>query len=305
MRDAANANVASYVEAVRVLSYFVSHCALTAVKPSPFREPGHSISEIDERLGSESDVEGPLLTAHRLAKFYLISSGDCVYSMSLLLQTAHPNFIGSAALARSAAEHSSRSMFVSAPDISYQARLIRTYLLINSSLNQYKSTHDVGATNLIGAWNRWRVRTGSEFKGVPKQSLGNPTALLEKCFPGIGTSSYEELSRPTHGNATWVVVTAIQEQKQTAVARIMLMRNAMFAICCVMTATKSAASLWGLDLDLVVRTVATGDRSGMLKLWEEKTWDDLVACIHDLSEVVASFDERQFVDASTDPQPWR
>ncbi len=79
----------------------------------------------------------------------------------------------------------------------------------------------------------------------------------------------------------------------------------MFAIRCVMSATESAADLWGLDLDLVVNTVARQDGSGILSRWQEKTWGDLVAATGDLSEIVSSFDEAQFVDATTDVQPTR
>ncbi|MBN7499032.1 hypothetical protein HGK63_04490 [Mycobacteroides abscessus] len=228
--------------------------------------------------------------------------------MAPLLHDEYPNFIGSAALARSAVEHSSRSMYVSAPSISHHARVLRTLALVKGSLKQYKSTNDANATELIDKWDRWKTRidrSTAEFRGVPKQSLGNPTTLIEKAFPVDGARSYEELSRPVHGNAVWMISTVIQEQKETAVARIMLMRNAMFAIRCVMSATESAADLWGLDLDLVVNTVARQDGSGILSRWQEKTWGDLVAATGDLSEIVSSFDEAQFVDATTDVQPTR
>ena len=94
------------------------------------------------------------------------------------------------------------------------------------------------------------------FKGVQKQTLPNATGLVQRYFAGEGTRSYEELSRPTHGNATWLVITVIAEQKETAAARVMLMRNAMFATRCVVAATVNLASLWGLDLDRVLNAVA-------------------------------------------------
>lgn len=308
MRDAANDEVASYVDNVRALSKFVALLALSVAYPDwgLYREPGQSISDVDDRLGSkdEGDVEDPLLSAHRAAKFYLISSGDCLFSMSTLLSTDHPNFVGSAALARSAAEHASRSMYLSDPSISYQARMLRIYLLLTDSLQEYKSSPVARVTGLINSWHRWRSRMASEFesefKGVPKQKFGNATGLIQKAFPGEGTISYEELSRPTHGNAAWLVVTVIQEQKQTAVARIMVMRNAMFATRCILAATERVANLWQLDLDAALQRFIdqTGGGSSL-------SWEELMNEVKTVSSTVASFDERQFLDGTDDPQPRR
>lgn len=296
-----NAQVAEFVVPVRIMSYIAARCAVGAAYSTYlYREPGQSISGIDERLGLKSDVEDPLLSAHRFAKFYLISAGDCVDSMSQLLSADHPNFVGAAALARTAAEHSSRSMYLSDPGISYQVRLIRSSLLVANSLREYKSSHDEGATSLINAWARWRARTGVEFQGVPKQTLGTATDLIQRYFVDGGARSYEELSRPTHGNAVWLAITVVQEQKQTAVARIMLMRNAMFATRCVVAATNSIASLWELDLDTVVSDVSKGVFTGSLE-----TWNDFERSVLDLSGIVAGFDERQFSDSTPVPQPRR
>lgn len=138
------------------------------------------------------------------------------------------------------------------------------------------------------------------FKGVQKQTLPNATGLVQRYFAGEGTRSYEELSRPTHGNATWLVITVIAEQKETAAARVMLMRNAMFATRCVVAATVNLASLWGLDLDRVLNAVA--ERGGFDA---SVKWGDLTELVHSVSQVVGSFDERQFIDTTPDQQPLR
>jgi len=134
---------------------------------------------------------------------------------------------------------------------------------------------------------------------MPKQAHGTATHLLERYFSD-GAISYEELSRPTHGNATWLAIAVISEQKETAVARIFLMRNAMFSTRCVVSATTSLANLWGLDLDLAAKAV--GERAG---LDTALTWGRVESGLRDLTAVVESFDERQFLDATTDPQPRR
>lgn len=242
MRDEANATVAGHVDTVRNVSTLAAQCALAAATWTPlYREPCHSISDIDDRWGSVSDVEDPLLTAHRFAKFYLISAGDCLNSMSKLLAVDFPSLVGSSALARAAAEHASRSMFLSESSIDHRARMLRVHTLIAASLREYKSSHDVGATYLIKIWERWRARTSKDSKDVPKQAPGNATRLLERYFRD-GAISYEELSRPTHGNAIWLTIAVISEQKDTAVARIFLMRNTMFSTRCVVSATNSLAN---------------------------------------------------------------
>lgn len=301
VRDEANAAVASNLSAVTGISALVAHCALTTANyTNLYREPGNSITDVDEHLGSKADVEDPLLASHRLAKFYLISAGDCVHSMSSLLPVDAPNFIGGAAIARSAAEHASRSLYISDPAASFRERVLRVHGLIVSSLREYRSTHDASAVELIRKWERWRSRTNREFTGVPKQKYQNATRLIQRHFPDESESSYEELSRPTHGNATWLIMTVISEQKQTAYARILLMRNAMFAARCVAAATASLATLWQLDMDDVLGRMA--EEGG----WESRTtWESVIRDIHALSEFIDAIDETQFVDATPDPQPRR
>lgn len=301
MRDAENRRVADFVYPARLFSEIVSQCALICATWTPhYREPGHLISDVDQDFGSAADVEDPLLTAHRFAKFYLISSGDCVDSMTKLLSVDYPNLVGSAAIARAAAEHASRSLYLSDSAIKYQARMMRVHNLVSASLREYRSSNDAGATDLIKKWEQWRSRTTKKLAAVPRQKYGSAASLIERYFTD-GAIGYEELSRPTHGNATWLAINVIQEQKQTAVARIEVMRNVMFAIRCVMAATDSLAKLWGVDLDLVAQTV--GGRRSDLAITID--WDYVQTNVHDLSEMIASFDERYFVDARTEPQPRR
>ncbi|WBP95011.1 hypothetical protein O6072_02055 [Mycolicibacterium neoaurum] len=219
--------------------------------------------------------------------------------MSKLLAVDYPSLVGSSAIARSAAEHASRSMYLSESSVDYQVRMLRISSLIAASLREYKSSNDAGATGLIKKWDHWRGRTSKEFKGLSKQAPGNATRLIERYFSD-GAVSYEELSRPTHGNATWLAIAVVQEQKKTAVARILLMRNAMFATRCVVSATNSLAMLWALDLDQIAKFV--GERLGLDTLL---TWERVEEGVREITEVVASFDERQFLDVTTDPQPHR
>ncbi|WP_234713026.1 MULTISPECIES: hypothetical protein [Mycobacteriaceae] len=300
MKDEANATVAEWVEPVKFVSGLAAQYALATATWTPqYREPGQSISDVDEQFGSTSDVEDPLLTAHRFAKFYLISAGDCLNSLSKLLDGGYPSLVGSSAIARAAAEHASRSIYMSDANVDHSVRMLRVAALVAASLREYKSSNDAGATILIKRWESWKARTSKEFKNVPKQTLGTATRLLERYFSD-GAIGYEELSRPTHGNATWLAITVVSEQKGTAGARIFLMRNAMFSTRCVVSAINSLANLWGLDLDSVAQA-AGGD----LVVDPPLTWSRVEGAVRELTEVVASLDERHFVDSTPVPQPRR
>ncbi|MFT4395787.1 hypothetical protein ACLTEW_12700 [Gordonia lacunae] len=277
----------------------VAQFALVSANFSPvYKEPGvESIDAIDAELGSEADVEGPLLTSHRLAKFYVLSCGDALSSCSELIRKDYPMHIGSAALARTAAEHASKAMYLSDPAIDWKQRVLRTHELFKSSLQEYKSSNDVGATKLIDDWQKWRARTGSTFSDVPRQTAGSNRALIEKHFPHA--LAYDELSRPTHGNATWLTLAVIQEQKGTNYTWCATLRNFCFAMDVCIAAGDRLCALWGLDRNEVLRKMA--ERSSV----EPISWDDLNACCELVRVGVDHLSDNVVVDSREDPQPRR
>ncbi|WP_217492655.1 hypothetical protein [Rhodococcus erythropolis] len=55
--------------------------------------------------------------------------------------------IGSAVLARTAAEHASKAMYLADPEIGWKARILRARNLFESSHKEYKSSNDAGRRN--------------------------------------------------------------------------------------------------------------------------------------------------------------
>lgn len=292
--------VRDFAAAATGVGQVVAHFGLEAAYFTPiYREPNvGSIDAIDADVGSKSDVEGPLLTAHRLAKFYVVSCGDALLSCCELIRKDHPMHIGSAALARSAAEHASKAMYLTDPEIGWKARVLRTNELFKSSLQEYKSSNEDGATKLIDDWQKWRARTGPAFSGVPRQpSVGSNRALIERYFDH--DVAYDELSRPTHGNATWVTLAVIQEQKGTNYTWCATLRNFRFAMDVCIAASDRLCELWGLNRDEVLHSM--GEQHSV----DPISWETLSEMCDGVRGGVDHLSANATVDSSEDPQPER
>lgn len=291
--------VREFAAAAASVGEYVAHFGLTAANFTPvYREPQiDSIDEIDSRLGSKADVQDPLLSAHRLAQFYMISSGDAFLSCCELIRKDHPRHIGSAALARSAAEHGSRLMFLADPEIDWRKRVLRTYELFKDGLNEYKSSNHDGVSEIIKDWDNWRVRTGKEFKGVPRQSPGNNRCLITRHFDHA--LAYDELSRPTHGNAIWMTLAVLQEQKRTNYTWCATLRNFCFAMDVCVAASDRLCELWDLDRDEVLLALASQHSIPSL------TWSDLSQQCEIVRVGVDMLADAVDVNLSEDPQPRR
>lgn len=291
--------IRDFASTATTIGRIVAHFGLKAANSTPnYREPGvDSIDAIDAEVGSSTDVEDPLLTAHRLMKFYVISSGDSLLSCCDLVGRDYPMHIGSAALARSAAEHASRAMFLGDPEADWKTRILRAHELLTSGLQEYKSSDDVAATELIEKWQKWRARTGPIFSGIQRPRASKSRPLIEKYFGR--ELAYDELSRPTHGNAVWLMLAVIQEQKRTNFAWSTTLRNFCFTLDACVAASDRQCQLWELDRDAILRDLAEGDKRDPL------TWSALrEACVW-VRERVDSLTDSTVVDASVDPQPRR
>lgn len=260
--------VRQFAEFAAGVGELVSHFGLAAANFTPiYREPRiESIDDIDAQVGSATDVPDPLLSAHRLAKFYMISTGDALLACCELIRKDHPLHIGSAALARSGAEHGSKVMYLADPGIDWKVRTLRAYALFRDGLSEYKSSNHDGVAKLISAWDKWRDRSGKDFRGTQKQSTGGNRALIEKHFDHA--LAYDELSRPTHGNAIWMTLAALHEQQRTTYTWCATLRNFAFALDVALAASNRLCELWSLDRDEVLVALAQ-QHSVQLPTWAE------------------------------------
>ncbi|OZC77213.1 hypothetical protein CH251_05320 [Rhodococcus sp. 06-462-5] len=279
----------------------VAHFALDTTRfTAIYREPNESsLDEIDRYVGDDGDVVDPLLSSHRLAKFYLISAGDALLSCCELVGRDFPMHVGSGALARVTAEHASKAMFLADPSIGWRLRILRAHALIVASLSEYKSSNELGARQLIAAWQGWRARTSKTFQNLPKQSASSSRKLIESQFKDV--LAYDELSRPTHGNAVWLTLSVIQEQKGTNYARVVTLRNLRFALDATLSASRRLCELWALDpADVLAQT---NRRLGAGQ--EGREWSDLLDSCGYVRSTVDYLSQTVTVDSTPDPQPNR
>lgn len=124
-----------------------------------YREPTvEDIGAFDDARGSVS-LPDPLLTAHRMSRFYLVGAGDFVYSMGKLLALKEPMVVSPAVLARSAAEYSSRCRYISDPDDSPDLRLAKLANLFQEGfrdLGVEKPDADPQLIELAKGFNDWK-----------------------------------------------------------------------------------------------------------------------------------------------------
>ncbi len=262
-----------------------------------YAEPGADpIKDIDARLGSDSDVPDPLLTAHRMIRFHVLSAGDAIYSLSGLLGGSSPLLVGTATLGRTAVEHLSRAMFLSESGIGSRRRIQRTSTLMQKGINEYRPSmpdHAI-ANSLVQRWTHFMARNRFEFKGLKTEKVSQYSALVEKYFPKIG---YVELSRPTHGNAIWVTLTVISEQQGGGAARVYALRNLAYCIDCLVTTCETVMQLWKLDVSAIERWVNDDGPDPM-------TWSFLLQLRNSMVELAESFDPRDYADFVDNPHPY-
>ncbi len=134
---------------------------------------------------------------------------------------------------------------------------------------------------------------------TPKQSAKSNSSLVKEYIPYA--LAYDELSRPTHGNAVWLIIANIQEQKGTNYAWTTTLRNMQCAVDAVIAAAARLCQMWSLDLDTVV--AAAVDRSGVARTGRTLAW--LAECADELRAAVNEFSENVEIDSTPDPQPER
>ena len=278
----------------------VSMVALNLANDERFslRESFLSIDSVDRELGAKSDVEDPLLTAHRLVKFYLISAGDALNGVGNLTLASGPRHVTVGTIARTVSEHAAKCIYVACPNDGHLIRTLRMSQLMESSIEDYKSGDLDGAQEFISRWSQWRVRNQDKFNNVPKQPKPTSTSLIKRAFPEEDDSAYRQLSRPAHGNAAWLSAVAIQEQKRTPFAAIYAMKNISYATRCLATAITNAGRLWSSDLHEITRQT-------LADFGIDADWDQVTQVLQTHSRALSDLNESDYADTRQDRQPPR
>ncbi|WP_156482604.1 hypothetical protein [Dietzia cinnamea] len=278
----------------------VSMVALHLASDEQFslRESTVSIDAVDRELGSKTDVEDPLLTAHRLVKFYLISAGEALNGVGNLTLASGPRHVTVGTIARTVSELAAKCIYVACPTDDHLVRTVRAGKLMEASIEDYKSGDVDGAHEIIARWSQWRVRNKDNFTKVPKQSKPTSTAMIKQAFPEKDDSAYRQLSRPAHGNAAWLSAVAIQEQKRTPFATIYAMKNIGYATRCLATATSNAGRLWSGDLNEITRRA-------LADFDIDADWDQLTQLLQTHTRALSDLNESDYADTRQAPQPRR
>lgn len=281
----------------RVCAYI---CSEVANYSAVYSEPNVvSIDDWDREYGDKNIVD-PLLSAHRLAKFYTISCGDALMSASVLLGSNSPCYIGISASARSAVEHAAKVAFLTSLDIDAEERVLRACGIFQDGMNDYRSSGSSldGGENIIEAWVRWKNGFKGSGKGKGKQKL-NTTDMISRLFNEKDV--YKRLSRAAHGNAAWLTAIAIQEQKNTNFAQYITLSNYCLALKASLFAAKGLCGLWDLDCDSVWEMVNSnnGAESSI------ESFESFYSVALDFVEYISSKEACVVVDCSVDRQPKR
>ncbi|KXO91293.1 hypothetical protein AXK61_06995 [Tsukamurella pseudospumae] len=222
---------------------------MSAVAQLPYREPTVSnIDEYDAEHGGGA-IPDPLLTAQRYTRFYLLGAGDFVFSLGKLLSLEQPMVMSPAVLARSAAEYSSRCVYVSDPTDSPEMRISKAMNLCRDGFNDHgvgKPDADPELIELAKGFNDW-----SSQRSLPKAPLPNYTNLIHQLSPEMGRREYQRLSGVAHANAITLSGAVISAQLESDHNVDQSWRNALFASHCGVLAAMSVCLLRDGDLTQV------------------------------------------------------
>ncbi|OQQ31074.1 hypothetical protein A6410_05480 [Prescottella equi] len=218
---------------------------MNAIAYKEYHEP--SVADINgyDAVHGSGAMPDPLLTAHRLTRFYLVGAGDFVYSLGQLLGLKQPIVTSPAVLARSASEYSSRCAYLASSDDSPDLRISKMFNLLNDGLTEFgvkKPDADPQMITLAAGLNDWR-----SAQSLPKASLPNYTTLVHQLAPSIGRREYQHLSGVAHANAITLVTSVISAQKDNAQNVDDGWRYALFASHCGIMAAALVTLLRDVD----------------------------------------------------------
>ncbi|WP_143546812.1 hypothetical protein [Rhodococcus sp. 06-235-1A] len=201
--------------------------AMSRVANIDYAEPHVDIHSFDLERGT-TEFPDPLLTTHRLGKFYLLCGGDFVHTIGLSLLEEQPKVVSPAVLARSAAEYSSRSWYISDPEDTVDTRLAKMIKLVGSGLAEAGFSDprlDPVDAQFASGFNRWV----SQQKQLPKLPKPNYKKLIELMVPEIGGQEYDALSGYVHASAVTVIGAVIGVQLELNSRRLNAWKQVAFA----------------------------------------------------------------------------
>ncbi|MFD9550581.1 hypothetical protein ACFWBG_24565 [Nocardia salmonicida] len=164
----------------------------------PYREPTCDIATFDQQRGTP-DVSDPLLTAHKMARFYLVGAGDLVFSIGQLLSLEVPMVISPAVLARTVAEYCGRVKYLSDTEDTPEKRISKVLNVFHEGFQQAgvnSPAADPGLVEMARGFDRWRGKNP-----LPRAPKPNYDKLIAALSPEMGIKEYNSLSQLVHADA--------------------------------------------------------------------------------------------------------
>lgn len=184
------------------------------------------IAEYDQVNGDE-DVPDPLLTAHRYGRFYLQCAGDFVYSIGQLLALEAPMVMSPAVLARSAAEYSSRTWYITDPSDGPETRVAKIAQLLRAGFLErgfLRPNATFNEKELLARLERW-----SQRQQLTRMRSLQYDKLVADMIPEYGKREYDWLSGYVHASAATIGVAYINAASEHVQRREDAWRYAIFA----------------------------------------------------------------------------
>lgn len=199
-----------------------------AVAYLPYREPSCGVDEFDTAHGTPQ-LPDPLLTTHRLSRFYLLGAAELLDAVGRLL---HPPQLGvsTATLARATAEYAALAKYIADPDDSPQMRLAKCGELLRGSFNYNgapKPDAPQGFRDLARTFPDWQ-----QGRGLPKPPRPIITKLVADLHPSLGADLYNELSAVAHADVIAVSTAVVVAQMQHPKMQESAWKHALFATQC-------------------------------------------------------------------------
>lgn|GEM_PF-5319379 len=209
----------------------VTAMTMNSIAKLNHREPGRQIGEIDAQLG-KGMMEDPLLTSHRLSRFYLLGAGDFLFSIGKLLELPEPMVASPGVLARASSEYSARAWFLSDTKDSPLKRVAKMWEFMHTGMMEerigkspFSTDHEKEFARSLGDW-----RSSTELPKI--KGANNFKQLVGKLAPHDGEENHDRLSQIVHGNALTASLMNLSAQMGTSYNVEQCTGHALFATEC-------------------------------------------------------------------------
>jgi len=187
-------------------------CAFAAQGTSRRRawEHGDAIAALDKLWGT-AELPDPVTVYQRVFRAFLEGIGDLLTGLALSLQAGSPLLVSTATLARSVHEYSSRTAFLTDPDLPVDERLCRAALMINDGFDHAggKDPTVAGQVKTTATpFYDWYHARGRDLTGRAKK-FSKYVRSAEIFAKTLGSAYqepvYKDLSNFAHGNGPTVL----------------------------------------------------------------------------------------------------